>query len=57
MTRSGKIPALALAALVLALVVVVASRTAEPRYQGRTLSNCFTMRMSSQHAKEFTRSL
>jgi HEAT repeat protein len=39
MTRRRKSAALAVAALVMGLVVVVASRTAEPRYQGRTLSS------------------
>jgi HEAT repeat protein len=39
MTRRGKTVALVLAALVLCLVAVVASRTAEPRYKGRTLSS------------------
>jgi len=39
MTRRGKMLALALVALLPCLVAVVASRTAEPRYQGRTLSS------------------
>ena len=39
MTRRRKSAALAVAALVMGLVAVVASRTAEPKYQGRTLSS------------------
>jgi hypothetical protein len=39
MTRRRKSTALAVAALVMGLVAVVASRTAEPRYQGRKLSS------------------
>jgi HEAT repeat protein len=39
MSRRSKTTTLALAALVLGLIVVVASRTAEPRYRERTLSS------------------
>jgi HEAT repeat protein len=44
MTRRGKMVALLLAALVLCLVAVLASRTAEPRYRGRTLSSWLQQR-------------